>query len=403
MSDGGSNQKRQRLLSPEYSTPHQSSKFNKKGETRRHPNESRIRVERKLTMKFTIDTKALADALNVAAVAIMNRTTLPILGNVKIEAGDSTAIFSASDLDLWVTAKRPAESEQTGAITVPFDLLHSLVARLRSTQTEFELVGKELHLRSGEVNAIFETLPADEFPPAPPQNKKEAVECSAKDLREPFSKLSHAMSKDSSSYALMGINVSGNGNGSAFVATNRRRLALFKGVSLTKDNIIIPDVLVRAFLKIDPTGDLKVIIGDGLISVVASDSELICKLVEAKYPNWETVVPDKSETFFSCDRKDLIEALRTCAVFSERETQALSIVGKGKEIEVFKDDKIKARILGTELAGQPKLTVRFNFSFMLDALNVLENQNVRIQCGDGATPMLIEEGAFKSVVMPMAQ
>lgn len=350
-------------------------------------------------MKFTIETSVLHAALGVASVAVDSRMSLPILGNVKIQAAEKTISITTTNLDLFVEQILPSTGKvKAGSVTIPFDLLHRLTGRLTSTKTEIEVIGDALNIRSGEVQAVFETLPEEEFPPMPAQKDAGAVTCDAKELLTPIQKVNHAMSDDASRYNLQGINFAAG----EFVASDGRRLAIYAGTEFSKESVIVPTVFVRAMLKIEPTGDVQVAISDGLISVSSPTLKVVCKLIEAQFPNWKANVPQKpGKEIFGCDRKELIEALKTCAVFKDGMTAALQMTGRGKEIEIAKDAKIKALVLGSELSGQPKLTKRFNSNFLLDALGVLEEKNVAIHCDEKDTTLQIQEGAFKTIIQGM--
>lgn len=354
-------------------------------------------------MKFTIETGALAAALKIAGVAISNRTTLPILGNIKIEAAESQVILSTTDLDIHVIQKVPAKVSHVGSTTAPFSILSQLVNRLQSTETKIEQVKNEIVVRSGEVTATLETLPADEFPPPFALDRASGVKCDADDFIKPFAALAHAISTDSSRYNLMGINLSEAPNGSDFAATDGKRLAIYRGgIALTKDNIIFPDVFIRAILKIQPRGEISAIIADGHATIIAHDIEVGSKLIEGRYPNWKQNIPEKNGKAFSCGRKPLIDALQTCSIFAALQNlPGLTLTGKGKEIEISLPGKAIAMVLGTELAGQPKLSIKVNERYLLDALSVMELENVRIHIKDENSALLIEEGAFQSIIMPM--
>lgn len=349
-------------------------------------------------MKFTIETSVLHAALGVASVAVDSRLSLPILGNVKLAADQNGVHVTTTNLDLFVEQTLPSKGVKPGATTVPFDLLHRLTGRLTSTQTEMELAGKSLKIRCGEVNAVLETLPEEEFPPTPQQKDGTPVTCDAKELLLPLQKVNHAMSDDSSRYQLCGVNI----NGPEFVATDGKRLAIFAGTEFSKESVILPTIFVKSFLKIAPTGEIIVMVSDGLVAVESDTLRIVCKLVEAQYPNWKPSVPGKpGKEIFGCGRQELIEALKTCSVFRDGMMNALTISGRGKEIEVAKDEKIKAMVLGSELAGQPKLTKRFNANYMLDALGVLEDKNVAIHCDKDSPTLIIQEGNFKTIIQGM--
>lgn len=349
-----------------------------------------------LPIKFTIETKLLHEALGIASVAVDSRLSLPILGNVKIEAGDKISL-TTTNLDLFVEQLLPSKGKvKPGAVTVPFDLLHRLTGRLTSTETEMELAGKILKIRSGEINAILETLPEDEFPPMPKQKTADVDPCDVKELLIPLKKVHHAMSIDASRYHLCGVNL----NGPQFIASDGRRIAVFTGREFSKESVIVPSIFVKAMLKIEPAGKIAVLISDGLISVQNMELKVFCKLVEAQYPTGAKTASEKKpgKHIFGCDRTELIEALKTCAIFRDGIMNALTMSGRGNEIEISKDDKIKAMVMGCELAGQPELTKRFNSNFLLDALGVLEEKAVTIHCEDSDATLLIQEGAFKTVI-----
>lgn len=349
-------------------------------------------------MKFTIETSILHAALGVASVAVDSRLSLPILGNVKLQADENGVSVTTTNLDLFVEQTLPSKGVKPGTITVPFDLLHRLTGRLTTTKTEIELSGKSLKIRCGEVNAVLETLPGDEFPPTPTQKGGTPITCGAKELLLPLQKVNHAICDDSSRYQLCGVNI----NGPEFVATDGKRLAIFVGTEFSKESVIIPTIFVKSFLKIAPAGEITVMVAGGLIAIESDTLRIVCKLVEAQYPNWKAFVPGKpGKEIFGCDRQELIEALKTCSVFRDGMMNALTISGRGKEIEVAKDEKIKAMVLGSELAGQPKLTKRFNANYLLDALGVLEDKNVAIHCDKDSPTLIIQEGAFKTIIQGM--
>lgn len=349
-------------------------------------------------MKLKIKTDALASALRIASVGIMGgRSTLPILGNIKIEAVGKQIVLSTTNLDIYVIQKIDAEVEKEGATTAPFSILSQLVGRMQSSGIEIAAEKGEMSFKSGEVLAALETLDAAEFPPPVPL-KGEGVDCEASDILKPFSMLAHAMSDETSRYALMGVNIAPKGE---FVASDGRRVAVFTGKELTTESVIVPDMFVRALLKIGPTGAIKVFVGNGHISITSEAVEITSKLIEAVFPNWSANLPKRSKKALSCGRKPLIHALQTCSIFSHVKTPGLNLTGIGKEVEVSQPGKASEKVMGTELAGQPEITIKLNEKFLIDTLEVLEEENVRIQITDATSPVMIEEGKFKAVIMPM--
>lgn len=351
-------------------------------------------------MKFTIQTDALAAALRIASVATTSgRSTLPILGNIKIEAKDKQVILSTTNLDIYVIQKVPAEVEKEGATTAPFSILSQLVGRMQSNQIAISLSKKEMEFRCGDLFASLETLEAIEFPP-PVERSGEGVKCDSADIITPFETVQHAIGTDASRYILMGVNIAPDGE---FIATDGRRLAIYAGIPLTKESATLPDQFVRALLKIQPEGEVEVFVGNGHITVESSKVEITAKLIEGTFPqNAKKLTPKSGKIAFSCGRQPLINALRTCAIYNGPKTVGVVLTGKEKEIEVSHSSRRAIELLlGTELTKQPKLCIKFNEQFLIDALDVLKEDDARIQVTDELSPALIEEGKFKAIIMPL--
>ena len=81
-------------------------------------------------MKFSIERAALLKAVSQAQSVVERRNTIPILANVLIEAEGSDVSFRATDLDIEVVDKAPAQVEQAGSTTVSAITLHEIVRKL---------------------------------------------------------------------------------------------------------------------------------------------------------------------------------------------------------------------------------------------------------------------------------
>lgn len=351
-------------------------------------------------MKFTIETKALADALRIASVATSGgRTSIPILGNIKIEAEKEQIILSTTNLDIYVRQKLLAKVKKVGATTAPFQILSQFVSEMQGSETSLALQDGVLEFKSGKATAELETLEAKEFP-EPLPTSGDGVDCDAMDILRPFQMLSHAISTESSRYALQGINVNDKGE---FTATDGRRIAVFAGVKLTKENAIIPDAFIKAILKIDPDGKVKVFVGNGTVALVSDTIDICAKLIEAKFPDGprEVMQKFKADKALSCNRKELLRALRFCSICSPLKNPGLYISGKEKEVEVSQPGKAVVSVLGSELGGQPEVSIKLNEVFLIGALEVLDGEDCRIRVQDGDLHMMVEEGKFRECILPM--
>src|SRR3954468_5310839 len=118
-------------------------------------------------MKLSIERAGLLRSLGHVQNVVERRTTIPILSNVKLQAQDGTLGLTATDMDLSLAAREPADVAEHGAATVAAHLLFDIVrklpdgGRIAVEQTE---PGGELAVRSGRSLFNLPTLPPDEFP-----------------------------------------------------------------------------------------------------------------------------------------------------------------------------------------------------------------------------------------------
>ena len=193
-------------------------------------------------MKFIVETKALQEALAQVGVGTAHRSTLPILSNVLLHAAPTNELWlSTTDLYLWVRVKVSAMVAKEGAVTVPFAHFSRLVARITASKITVTLNKNTVDLSAGDVKAGFETVPAEEFPPAPVSSGEE-VTCDAAEILVPFQKVKHAIcTPDKGRYVLEGINIRPGDSEflSMFTATNGTRLTQFVSKKFSKDDLIV--------------------------------------------------------------------------------------------------------------------------------------------------------------------
>lgn len=355
-------------------------------------------------MKLIIETKELARGLNRVGIASTGKLALPILECVKIEAGKDSVTLAATNLDIYATEKLPAKISKPGAATIPFNLLCRFVARLESSEVSMSLSGNSVEIKCGEVSATFESLPGSEFPPPLSiDDKALRIDCGREEFIKPLRMVSHAMSNEAARYRLMGVSVRSSKKGVTFTATNGKQMAMFESKlpALGELDAIIPSYCVAGLLKNITSGELKIRFTDTAIAVTNGESEIVSKLIEGKYPDTKSVIPKAGENVFSSSVKELISAIQTNAIFLNGTSDAITISGRKKQLQVSCGNRSKALLLGSDLKGQPDLSISVNHQYLLSSLGVLEDEVARLECSDDSTPFLIREREFTAVIAPM--
>ena len=139
-------------------------------------------------MKLTCDAKMLAKALAAVARAVPQRTTLPVLGHVLLEAEGERLTLTTTDLEIGVRTSIPAAVEAPGATTVPAKLIAGVVAQMPDEVVSIALKRADLHMAAGRYTTALRTMPADEFPPGPQPAEGSRSGCRARTCWRPSSR-----------------------------------------------------------------------------------------------------------------------------------------------------------------------------------------------------------------------
>ena len=159
-------------------------------------------------MKISIERAALLKAVGQAQSVVERRNTIPILGNVLIEAEGDSVSFRATDLDIEVVDKAPAKVERAGATTVPAVTFHEIVRKLPDgalvNLTDDGASGR-MTVEAGRSNFALATLPREDFPIMASAEYTTNFTCRAPVLRRLFDKAKFAISTEETRYYLNGV------------------------------------------------------------------------------------------------------------------------------------------------------------------------------------------------------
>ena len=138
-------------------------------------------------MKLTIERSALLVSLQHVQSVVERRNTIPILSNVQLTANGSELGLTATDMDIWVYDKTPAEISQNGTATAPAHMLFDIVRKLPDgSQVELDTSDgdEQLTLRSGRSLFTLASLPVEDFPATSHADLACTFQMPARDLRQ---------------------------------------------------------------------------------------------------------------------------------------------------------------------------------------------------------------------------
>ncbi|WP_136247197.1 DNA polymerase III subunit beta [Halomonas borealis] len=365
-------------------------------------------------MKFSISREALLRPLALVAGVVERRQTLPVLSNVLIQVEQDQVSLTGTDLEVELIGRTVASQvEEPGGITVPARKLMDICKSLPD-QSEIQLSLEEGRavLRSGRSRFTLSTLPVAEFPSI--EDGQSSVELSLPrgTLKHLIDSTSFAMAQQDVRYYLNGMLLEFATNLVRAVSTDGHRLAVCSRPAEIQlepsQKLIVPrkGILELVRLLDDSEEPVSLTLGANHIRAHTGDFTFTSKLVDGKFPDFERVVPRNGDKVFIAERSELRQVLSRTAILSNEKYRGVRLNLEEGNLRVMANNPEQEEAeenVGIEYAGS-SMEIGFNVGYLVDVLNVLDQERVQMTLGDPNSSALMEEpggGDALYVVMPM--
>ncbi len=366
-------------------------------------------------MKFSVAKDQLLNGLQAVQNVVSSRTTLPVLSNVLIQAGENRLDLTATDLDVTICCTVEASVQKTGATTIPVKRLFSIVRELGAVEIEVEVDEKNgFRVRAGNSYYRINGLAAEEFPPLPKFAECRTLTVPQEKLRSMLRRTGFAVSTDETRYVLNGIFFSLREHKITLVATDGRRLALTdEEVEVNEQNqvdFIVPTKAINELTRLlQPAGEVQIQVTENQASFRLKPETghpllLVTKLVEGNYPDYRRVIPGEAEERIPLLREELLQALRRAEIMTSDKSNSVKLTFTKNNLAITANtpEVGEAReSLAINYKGKD-LAVAFNPTYLMDSLKALDQDEVFLELTDDLSPGVVRvNGPFTYVIMPM--
>ncbi len=359
-----------------------------------------------IVFKSTQD-KVLAALQSVAGI-VERRNTLPILANVLLRKTGSQLQLTTSDLEIQIRTTAELDGDEGSfATTLGARKLIDILRTMPGDQTvSLESNAGKLLLKGGKSRFTLQSLPAEDFPLVQESPSFGPVfSVPQKTLKGLLGQVSFAMAVHDIRYYLNGILFVAEGKQLSLVATDGHRLAFASAtldVEVPKQEVILPrkTVLEMQRLLSDKEGAIEMQFAANQAKFSFEGMEFVTKLVEGKFPDYNRVIPKNHKnivTLGSLQRTAIMTSDKFKGVRLNIEPGVLRVASNNAEQEEAVDE------LDIDYGGDT-IEIGFNVTYLIDALQNMSQEMVRIELSDGNSSALItnpDDNAFKYVVMPM--
>lgn len=370
-------------------------------------------------MKFQVLSSELLSHLSSISRVLSSKNPMPILENFLFNISGDKLVITASDGDTTMVTSVSLESvEGNGSLVVsPKNLIEPL-KEMPQQMISFEVDEDNLEIfvkyDSGKFNFIAGN--AKEYPVQKPL-EKEALKFTlpASTLLGGIQSTIFATADDDLRPVMNGIYFDIREDQLVFVASDSKKLVRLINNSVKAGftaNFILPKKpanLLKNVISKD-AGDATISFDSKSARIEAGDFTVSCRLIDGRFPRYESVIPKNNINKMTIDRQTLINVLRRVAVFANAATNQVKFDLVQDNVTVSAQD-IDFSVSATEsvacsYAGAP-MAIGFRANFLVEILNTISSSEVEVQLSDPARAALIvpvenaENEDLLMLIMPM--
>jgi DNA polymerase-3 subunit beta len=353
-------------------------------------------------MKTTTTKQELTSGLSFLS-GIPAKSTLQILQNVLIKQDKGVMSFLASSVEVQATSNVLTESTDTYAFTVDYDRLNKVVGSISDdAKVTLDIEDGKISLKAGRSKFSIQTLPVEDFPLMEMTEPKGMVTIKQEELKRLIVSVSKAMGVKDTRYFLNGAFFEVKNNVLNIVGTNGSTLSI-NSMPLECADItaIIPAATVFRMIKTLSTGDMVIEFFDKKIRMMINGNEIIANLIDGKYPDYMRVIPQSYPNEISVDKSRFIESCKRAAVSANDKYRAMRVTfGKQLKFECASGIEASSDDFDIDYSGVD-IDAGFNCDYLINAADSVASDKLTIQFKDSTSSILVCDGEFKCVVMPL--
>ena len=367
-------------------------------------------------MRFTLSSTALSAKLTALSRVINSKNALPILGDFLFEIDNNTLYLTASDSEnVMKTQVELTESDDNFRFAIGNHDMLEAIKGISEQPVTFDVSLEQNLVKISYQNGLF-SLPidnADEYPVAQPVGDfAKTITLSNAILAENINRSIFATAQDELRPVMNGIYFDLTADHLAVVASDGHKLVRNKVFSINSDEpsaFILPKKpanLLKNLLGKDG-GDVTIRFDERNAEVNYGDGVLQCRLIEGRYPNYNSVIPQNNPNEVRVDRLGLLSALRRVQPFANDSSNLVRFHVEGSTLQLDAEDydfsKTATERMTCDYNGSP-LSIGFKGNAFIEVLSNIECQDVLIQLADSSRAGLVlpsEQPENQEIVMLM--
>lgn len=340
-------------------------------------------------MKFIASSTDLLKNLQGISGVLSTNNTLPILDNFLFEIKNKELVLSASDLETTMITRMAIESKENGSICIPARILLDTLKTFPNLPLTFTIDEKSFGI---EISSDFGKYKltgynAVEFPRIPQLEGASNVAITSEILSRALNKTIFATGNDELRPVMSGVYCQLSDADVTFAATDAHKLVRYRRTDCKSDraaSFILPKKAINLLRSQLATTSAVVTVEYNNTNALFSydDTQLVCRLIDGKYPNYEAVIPKQNPNKLTIERGALLGSLKRVSIFSNKTTHQVRLKIAGSELTISAEDLDFANAASERLTCSYEgedMEIGFNSRFLIEMLNNLESKEILIE------------------------
>ena len=339
-------------------------------------------------MKFIVSSSYLLKQLQVLGGIINSNNTLPILDNFLFDVDGNALTVSASDLETTIASKLEVESNEKGSVCIPARLLLDTLKTFPEQPLTFTVEDNNtIEISSNHGKYALAYANGEDFPNTVELSDPSTTVIQGDILATAISKTIFAAGNDDLRPVMSGVFFQFSTDDLTFVATDAHKLVKYTRSDVKASQaaeFIMPKKPLNLIKGILAGSEEEVTIeyNESNAKFIFDNTEMICRLIDGKYPNYEAVIPKENPNKLTIDRNQFLNSVRRVSIFSNKTTHQIRLKIAGAELNISAEDidysnKADER-LTCDYQGDD-LQIGFNSRFLTEMLNNLTSDEVSLE------------------------
>jgi DNA polymerase-3 subunit beta len=364
-------------------------------------------------MKFSVIKETILDELQLLQGIVEKRTTMPILANILMNVGGDRVELTGTDLEVGLKTHFEAKTEEEGTITISGKKIFEIVKSLPDEQTITFKENEDLMMEVSSGKSEFKVLclPKEDYPQVPEAKFEKKIVFPLEKLKEMIDRVYYAIAQEQR-YYLNGALLILKKNTMELVSTDGHRLSYTS--AFLED--LAPAEEIRVIVAKKTLGELRKMTDEKIefdydennLFFKVGNRILISRIIESKFPNFETVIPKDNPHILHMPKEEFTQAIRRVSLLSTERSKGVKFYIEKNLLKLFSSnpeigearDNLEVDYQGAELE------VGFNSQYLLDFLSSVSSERIQLELKDENSaaimrPELEEQIKYTYVLMPM--